>query len=132
MRVLSENDANNVDVFNEEVANDHGQEVLYNDLSQITNLSDLFSHDPQEYLKEKATILPQSFIEDVHELKSIPQVMNVKVNLKIQYLQLNHPRVYFNTTHSSLTTNIREYHRQAEVHTKGINYSSVCYAHGYM
>ena len=94
MRVLSENDANNVDVFYEEVANNHEQEVLYNDLSQSMNLSDLFSHDPQEYLKEKATILPQSFIEDVHELKYIPQVMNVRVNLKIQYLQLNHPRVY--------------------------------------
>ena len=108
MRGWSENDVNNVDVFNEDdyldamIENNHEQEYYDNDLSQSMNPSDHISHDPQECLKENrkfSTILSQSFIEDVHKLKYIPQVMNVKnvsyKGMKIQYLQVDHSRVLY-------------------------------------
>ena len=87
MRVLNKNNPNNVNEGEDLAAmieNNHEQEDCDNDLSQSMNPSD--THDPQECLKEKGKSILQ-------ELKCIPQVM--KVNLKIQYLQLNHPRVYF-------------------------------------
>ena len=93
MRVLNENSVNIVDVLNEDddlIENNPEQEDCNNDLSQSMNP---FDHSSQECLKE-LIILFQSFIENVYELKCIPQVMNVKVNLKIQYLKVDHPRVY--------------------------------------
>ena len=104
---MSENSVNNEDVFNKDdylvvIENNHEQEDCDNDLSQSMNLSHHVLHDPQECLKEKGeflTILPQSFIENVHKLKYIPQIMNVKnvsyKGMKIQYLQVDHPMVLY-------------------------------------
>ena len=88
MTEWSENDANNVDVFTAINENNLEQE----DCDNSMNLSDHISHDPQICLKEKgkfSTILLESFIEDVHKLKSIPHVMNVKnVSYKENYEDL--------------------------------------------
>ena len=89
MRVLNENSVNIVDVLEDLAAmimNYLERDDCNNDLNQSMNLSDHSSHNPQECLKELITY--------VYKLKCIPQVMNVKVNLKIQYLKVDHPRVY--------------------------------------
>ena len=89
---LSENDANNVDVFSEHEHKDLAAMIENNhepEDCQSTNLSDHTSHDSQKCWKEKgkfSTILLQSIIKDVHKLECIPQVMNVKnVSYKKNY-----------------------------------------------
>ena len=105
MSEWSEDDANNVDVFNEgdnlAAMNENNQEDHDNDLSH--NISDHISPYPQNCVKEERTIN-----KDLHKLEYISQVGNTKnvklhyKGMKIQCFQEGHHKVYFiSTTHSS-------------------------------
>ena len=99
----SENDANNVDASNEDddlaaMNKDNQEQDCDNDLSQRVNLSYHISHCPQKGLGKCSTISPKSLpITDIDKLKCTPQVSNVKnvKSYKIQYFQVDHPRVYY-------------------------------------
>ena len=106
MTEWSENDANNVDSSNQDnldatIENNQEQEDCDNDLNQSMNPFDHNnSHCPQNGLGKCSTISPKSLpITDIDKLKCTPQVSIVKF-YKIQYLQVDHPGVYYYIPHT--------------------------------
>ena len=81
MSEWSENDTNNVDVFNEDdylvamIANNHEQEDC-DDISQSMNLS-YNSQYIQKYLKEKGKFSTILLHNNVQELQYVLPIMNV-------------------------------------------------------